>query len=67
MSVTENGMNVKPLEFPKASRFLFHTNSNNMVGTQTRELDTTLGDNYVMALKLCIVLDLRKIIIFNIL
>jgi hypothetical protein len=41
------------------------TNSSNMAGTQTRELDATLGDNYVMALELCIVLDIRKIININ--
>jgi hypothetical protein len=63
----ELGMTVKPLEFPQASRFLFHANCNNMAGTQTRELDATLGDNYVMALKLCIAVDLRKIIMFHIL
>jgi hypothetical protein len=32
-----------------------------------RELDAAFGDNYVMALKLYIVIDLRKIIICNIL
>jgi hypothetical protein len=40
----ELGMNVKPLEFPLASHFLFHTNSNNMAGAQTLEFDAALGD-----------------------
>ena len=30
---------------------------------KSRELDATLGGTYFMALKLCIVIDLRKIIV----
>jgi hypothetical protein len=52
---------LSPWNFPR-HRVSSHININNHGRhTTTRGFDAALGDTYVMALKLCIVIDLRYI------